>query len=172
MPKGSKASEKVGPLRRDELQAMAVWHRREGKRKPVHTGNHLTHGIFANRFLDEAEKPLFDAVIAALEEDFVCNRSSDFLQVELVGVNFVKLARAFVNGEMESVERIDRMIRQHLRDLKATKLTREGPAEPPKRKTTPADWATSLLERIAEAKIDLSGSDSEKNEEKVSENET
>ena len=43
----------------------------------------MRHGIRANRFLSEDEKSLFDAIIAQLYQDFVFNKNSDFMQVEL-----------------------------------------------------------------------------------------
>ena len=42
------------------------------------------------------------------------------------------------------------MIRCHLKDLKATKIAREG-EEPKGPETTPAEWASSLLNRWAES---------------------
>ena len=42
------------------------------------------------------------------------------------------------------------MIRCHLKDLKATKIAREGEAARGP-ETTPAEWATALLEKLAEA---------------------
>ncbi len=110
----------------------------------------LKHGIFADRFLSPEEKPLFDAIIAQLQEDFVFNKSSDFIQVELVAVYFLKLGRAQEAGDWEAAERLDRMIRCHMRELKTTKLTREG-TEPSEPQTTPAEWATALLEKLAAA---------------------
>jgi len=42
------------------------------------------------------------------------------------------------------------MIRCHLKDLKATKIAREG-EEPKGPETTPAEWASALLERWTES---------------------
>ena len=41
---------------------------------------------------------MFDAIIDRLNQDFEFNKSSDFLQVELVGVYSVKLVRAQIEG--------------------------------------------------------------------------
>ena len=112
--------------------------------------NNLQHGVYANRFLSPEERPLFDAIINQLHEDFVFNRRSDFIQVELVAVYFLKLGRAQETGDYDAAERLDRMIRCHLKDLKATKIAREG-EEPKGAETTPAEWATALLEKLAEA---------------------
>ena len=112
--------------------------------------NGMRHGIYANRFLSEDEKPLFDAIIVQLYQDFVFNKSSDFMQVELVAVYFLKLGRAQEAGDWDAAEKLDRMIRCHLKDLKATKIAREGEAARGP-ETTPAEWAMALLEKLAEA---------------------
>jgi hypothetical protein len=123
---------------------------RRGPGAPEGNLNALKHGIYADRFLTPEEKPLFDAIIEQLQDDFVFNKSSDFLQVELIAVYFLKLGRAQESGDWEAAERLDRMIRCHMKDLKTTKITREG-TEPQSPETTPAEWATALLEKLAEA---------------------
>ena len=137
-----------------DAEELDQWRRntetQRGPGAPRGNKNNLQHGIYANRFLSPEEKPLFDALIEQLHEDFVFNKSSDFIQVELVAVYFLKLGRAQEAGDWESAERLDRMIRCHMKDLKTTKLTREG-TEPVESQTTPAEWATALLEKLAEA---------------------
>lgn len=145
------------------------WERNGGVQRgpgaPAGNTNALKHGVYADRFLSPEEKPLFDAIIAQLHEDFVFNKSSDFIQVELVAVYFLKLGRAQEAGDYDAAERLDRMIRCHLKDLKTTKITREG-VEPKGPETTPAEWATALLEKLAEAeKNPNSETDSEKTQE-------
>lgn len=54
---------------------------------------------------------MFDAIIDRLNQDFEFNKSSDFLQVELVGVYSVKLVRAQIEGNTDAAEKLDRMIR-------------------------------------------------------------
>ena len=112
--------------------------------------NSLRHGIYADRFLSPEERPLFETIIGQLYQDFVFNKSSDFMQVELVAVYFLKLGRAQESGDWDAAEKLDRMIRCHLKDLKATKIAREGEASRGP-ETTPAEWATALLEKLAES---------------------
>ena len=88
--------------------------------------NSLVYGIYADRCLSPDESALFEAIIGQLYQDFVFNKSSDFMQVELVAVYFLKLARAQEGGDWDAAERLDRMIRCHLKDLKATQIAREG----------------------------------------------
>lgn len=137
-----------------DRDGMDRWHRNtKAERKmgpPTGNTNALKHGVYADRFLSPEEKPIFDAIIDQLHEDFVFNKSSDFMQVELVAVYFLKLGRAQEAGDWDAAERLDRMIRCHLKDLKATKIAREG-EEPKGPETTPAEWATALLEKLAEA---------------------
>ena len=45
---------------------------------------------------------------------------------ELVGVYSVKLVRAQIEGNTDAAEKLDRMIRCHMKDLKTTKIAREG----------------------------------------------
>ena len=154
-----KAKPRIG--KRDTAQ-LDRWHRnvvseqevrkaataRTGKGALPGNQNSLVHGIYADRFLSPEERPLFETIIGQLYQDFVFNKSSDFMQVELVAVYFLKLGRAQEAGDWEAAERLDRMIRCHLKDLKATKIAREGdiPTGP---QTTPAEWATALLEKVA-----------------------
>ena len=69
---------------------------------------------------------MFDIIIEQLHQDFQFNKSSDFIQVELVGVYSVKLVRAQMEGNTQAAESLDRMIRCHMKDLKTTKVAREG----------------------------------------------
>jgi len=113
--------------------------------------NAWRHGIYADRFLLKEEKVLFDLLISQFEEDLVLNSSSDFLQVELAVASFIHLGRAIEADDVEAAERIDRMLRCHLKELKATRAAREGDG-PMRPEITPAEWATSLLERLAAEK--------------------
>ncbi len=143
-------------VNKKDQQNLDTWHGAEGKAEPPNRVgaprsnlNPMTHGIWANQCLDDSERELFREIIERLWNDFVFNKSSDFLQVELVAVYSVKLVRAQTNGDIEASEKLDRMIRCHLKDLKATKIAREGDT-PTGPQTTPAEWATALLEKLAE----------------------
>jgi hypothetical protein len=117
-----------------------------GKGAPRGNQNGRKSGLYVNAFLSDDEIPLFESILERLSGDFVFNNSSDLMQVQLVGVYFLRLARAQAAGDSEAAERFDRMIRAHLKDLKTTKLSREGD-QPKGLETTPADWATKVLER-------------------------
>jgi len=117
----------------------------------------LKHGIFADRCLTPEEKVMFDSIIEKLHEDFQFNKSSDFLQVELVGIYSVKLVRAQIEGNTQAAESLDRMIRCHMKDLKTTKIAREG-EEPKGPQTSPAEWASALLEKVSEAAVQKTAS--------------
>jgi hypothetical protein len=145
-------------LNKPDKETLDRWHRNEGKTEPPRRGpgapegnqNRLRHGIFADRCLTPEEKVMFDVIIERLNQDFVFNKSSDFLQVELVGVYSVKLVRAQIEGNTQAAESFDRMIRCHMKDLKTTKIAREG-EEPQGPQTSPAEWAAALLEKVSEA---------------------
>lgn len=142
--------------KRDE-EVMDRWHRMQGETTipkskggpPPGTQNRLIHGIFASKCLNTEEKIIFDNIIEQLHKDFQFNRSSDFLQVELVGVYSVKLMRAQIEGNVSAAESLDRMIRCHLKDLKTTKISREG-EEPKGPKSSPAEWAANLLDKVTD----------------------
>ena len=144
-------------LNKPDKETLDRWHRNEGKTEPPRRGpgapegnqNRLRHGIFADRCLTPEEKVMFDAIIDRLNQDFEFNKSSDFLQVELVGVYSVKLVRAQIEGNTDAAEKLDRMIRCHMKDLKTTKIAREG-EEPKGPQTSPAEWAAALLEKVAD----------------------
>jgi len=133
-----------------KLQDLKVLRANENLKRPrgapVGNKNGMKHGVYVNQFLTPEEEPLFKQIVTRLCRDFVFNKSSDYMQVELVAVYFLRLGRAQALGDWDTSERIDRMIRSHLRELKATKLSRET-AEPKKSTKTTAEWATELLEK-------------------------
>ncbi|MCL4500060.1 MAG: hypothetical protein M1335_07480 [Chloroflexi bacterium] len=137
-----------------ELRDVEVFRRATAQPKalgaPEGNDNSLLHGVYANRFLSEEERVLFNALVAKLRADFKFNESSDFIQVELVAIYFLKLGRAQETGDWETAQKIDQMLRCHLKDLKATKIAREGD-EPQGPETTPAEWASALLRRWDES---------------------
>lgn len=59
---------------------------------------------------------------------------------------FLKYSHAVKKGHHQAAESFDRIVRGHLKNLKATKIDRES-STPQKPKTTPAEWAADLLER-------------------------
>ena len=149
----------LGITKKDE-QNLDRWHRNQGRTDHKEAKNKvgaeegnlrtLKHGIFADRCLTPEEKVTFDSIIEKLHADFQFNKSSDFLQVELVGIYSVKLVRAQIEGNTQAAESLDRMIRCHMKDLKTTKIAREG-EEPKGSQTSPAEWAAALLEKVGEA---------------------
>jgi hypothetical protein len=133
-------------LTKPDKEALDRWHRNQGKTEPPKRGagapegnkNRLKQGIFADRCLTSEEKQMFDLIIERLHQDFQFNKSSDFIQVELVGIYSVKLVRAQMEGNAQAAESLDRMIRCHMKDLKTTKVAREG-EEPKGPRTSPSE---------------------------------
>lgn len=144
-------------LNKKEQEELGRWHRNVGKvdsnelrsKKMAGNLNAIKHGLFASHILKPEEKVLFDTLIEKLYEGFQFNKSSDFLQVELIGVYSVKLMRAQMEGNADASEKLDRMIRAHMRELKTTKISREG-EQPLEAQTSPAEWASALLDKAAE----------------------
>jgi len=144
---------KILALSDRETEDVTRWQRTEGKTEPpVNKGgqpgnlNPMRHGIFANRCLDEEERALFREVIDSLYQDFTFNRSSDFIQIEFIGINTVKYMRAVAEGNMDAAQKLDSMIRANMKDVKMTKIARELD-QPKGPQTTPADWASDLLKK-------------------------
>ncbi len=108
----------------------------------------LKHGFLAFDILTPEERRDFLSVVKQLHEDFEMNKSSDFYATELVATNLILFRRAMKTGDVKAIEAYDRMVRMHLSDLKATKSAREG--DTVNIKTTPAEWAASILKRVEE----------------------
>ena len=135
------------------------WNRKADAKKPAKDGrgaplgneNGRTRGIYCATFVTDAERGLFESILARLHQDFVFNRSSDLMQVELVAVYFLRLARSQELGDYDAAQKLDGMIRAHLKELKTTKLSREGD-QPRKPESSPAEWATKVLEKAKYAR--------------------
>ena len=134
-----------------ESDKVVIWTRRTGRQPgqpvpTVATRGRLDHGIFAFRMFGEEEKTLFSEIINAFLEEFKLNQSVDFVQLELVGIYSLQLMRAVSQEKWDAAERVDRMLRHHLDDLKMTKRAREGDGTPESR-VSPLALAMNLLER-------------------------
>ena len=143
----------MAKMNRRDTEELERWQRSEGKAEPPRKRggqagnlNPMRHGIFANRCLDEEERTLFREVIDSLYQDFTFNRSSDFIQIEFIGINTVKYMRAMAEGNMDAAQKLDGMIRANMKDVKMTKIAREGD-RPKSPQSTPADWAADLLKK-------------------------
>ena len=107
----------------------------------------MVHGAYVEKVLDEHEQRLYDGFLAKMREDFDLNRSSDEVAVLMAAMSFVQFCRAQQAGKEAAAETQARIIRASLKDLKATKLAREGETTS-NLNTSPAEWATALLESI------------------------
>ena len=117
----------------------------EGKARSSH--NALKHGAYAARILNGDEQSLFRDVLARIHEDFFLNDSSDQVAAQSLALAYVQFLRAMEAGNAQAAETFDRIVRSHLKDLKATKIVREGDTSDHPN-TSPAEWATALLENI------------------------
>lgn len=117
--------------------------------------NNMKHGIYASRFLTPEEQDIFEAMIDRFHEEYALNDSADFMQLELVCLYYTQMGRAIALEDWETAERLDRMMRRHLADLKATKRTREGEATPGAQGMSATDWANQLLQRVKARKDEV-----------------
>ncbi len=112
---------------------------------PKGSKNAMTHGAYVNELLDEKEKIIFDEYYQQLNSDFTLNDSSDRMSAELACIYFVKLTRAIKGGNGEVIYKMDLLVRNQLKDLKATKDKREG--DTINVKTSPAEWVADFMEK-------------------------
>jgi uncharacterized protein YjcR len=128
---------------------LVCYHHGAGGGAPKDNKNAMRYGAYVNKILDEEELVIFKEFYKLMHEDFILNRSSDRMSAELACIYFVKLTRAVNSGNAEAIYKMDLLVRNQLKDLKATKDKREG--DTINIKTSPAEWATKLLERVQQA---------------------
>jgi len=109
--------------------------------------NGMIHGAYVERILNEQEQEIHDTFIKALRRDFQLNDSSDEVSAQMAAMAFVQYVRAVKADNAKAADTYDGMVLRHLKSLKATKISREG-EKTPTLKTTPAQWATTLLEEV------------------------
>jgi len=114
----------------------------------------MVHGAYVDRVLTGEEQAIYDGFLAQMREDFELNHSSDEVAVLMAAMSFVQFCRAQKAGKEAAAETQARIIRASLKDLKATKIAREG--ETVSLKTTPAEWATAILEKIRKSDLPAS----------------
>jgi hypothetical protein len=136
----------------DEARQMHTWEQTMGRKpgeKPVTVTPlkaKLVHGIFANRIFGAEELALFTVMIEIFREETTFNGSGDMVQLELLCIYCLKITRALMAEQWDAVERLDRMIRLHMADLKLTRKMREGD-QPADGVPNPLDYAMDLVER-------------------------
>ena len=111
--------------------------------------NGLVHGAYAKRILTEEEQQIHSAFLDQIRQDFSLNQSSDEIQVQMAAIAFVQFLRAEETGNEAAAAVHARVVRNSLRDLRATKNARErGPVD---LKTSPSEWATAFVQKALEA---------------------
>jgi len=154
----------IEALPTDDAEHVRTWQRATG-RKPGDETNaphpyraKLQHGIFANRIFGAEEMALFTAMIDIFREETAFNGSGDMVQLELFCIYCLKITRALMAEQWDAVERLDRMIRSHMMDLKLTRKMREGDG-PADGTPSPLDYAMQLVERARQRQQELAGTD-------------
>lgn len=153
----------VETLSVDESEQFRAWQRATG-RKPGDETNpptphraKLQHGIFANRIFGAEEMALFTVMIDIFREETAFNGSGDMVQLELFGIYCLKITRALLAEQWDAVERLDRMIRSHMADLKLTRKMREGDG-PSDGEPSPLEYAMQLVERARQRQQEMAQS--------------
>ena len=111
--------------------------------------NRLVHGAYAARVLNDEEWRIHGAFLAQLREDFELNASSDEVAAQMAAMAFLQYVRAQKAENEAAAGAQARIVRNCLRDLKATKGTRERGGV--SLNTTPAEWAAALVGKLREA---------------------
>ncbi len=117
---------------------------------PKGNKNAITHGIFSNDLLDDEEKRLYQESYQALQKDFELNNSSDRMTCQMACIFFIRLRRAINQGKTNDIAQMESLVRNQLKDLKATRDKREGDVGD--LKTSPAEWAATILKEVEEAR--------------------
>ena len=123
-----------------------------GGDSPGRESNMVKYGSYIADLIEPREFPIFDDFWGKLNTDFQLNDSSDRISAELACVYYVRLQRAIKTGVEESVKNMDFLMRQQLKMLKVTRISREGESLNISANTTPAEWATALLETAKDEK--------------------
>ena len=111
--------------------------------------NRFVHGAYAARVLDDEERRIHGAFLERLREDFELNASSDEVAAQMAAMAFLQYVRAQKAENEAAAAAQARIVRNCLRDLNATKGTRERGGVP--LGTTPAEWAAALVGKLKEA---------------------
>ncbi len=117
---------------------------------PKGNKNAMTQGIFSNDLQDEEEKRLYQEYYQALRKDFKLNNSSDRMTCQMACIFFIRLRRAVLNGENSNIALMESLVRNQLKDLKATRDKRE--ADPVGLRTSPAEWVANLIKEVEETR--------------------
>lgn len=116
---------------------------------PKRNLNRLIHGAYVARVLNDEEQRIRSAFLDEIRRDFALNASSDEVAAQMAAMAFIQFLRAEKAGKEAAAAAHARIVRNCLRDLKATKSTRErGTVD---LKTTPAEWATALVAKVRQA---------------------
>jgi hypothetical protein len=105
------------------------------------------YGFYIADLIQPDEFQVFEGLWNKLNEEFELNESSDRVCAEMACVYFVRLQRAIKAGNDDAVTKADTLMRHQLNMLKVTRITREGTNVNVAASTTPAEWATALLEK-------------------------
>ncbi len=111
--------------------------------------NRLVHGAYAARVLNAEERRIHGAFLALIRQDFELNASSDEVAAQMAAMAFLQYIRSQRVGKEAAAASQARIVRNCLRDLKATKGTRERGGI--SLGTTPAEWAAALVGKLREA---------------------
>jgi len=77
--------------------------------------------VYAGKLLSEDEQDTYDAVIENLRREFSVCGGIEEMHIQLAAVYFLRLAQAQADEDWGKAEHLDRMLKNHLTELKAAK---------------------------------------------------
>ncbi len=108
---------------------------------------------------DDEEQALMISALEAIDDDFDLNESTDRMQALMSSVYFAKWVSACRENNLELAAAHDHLLQKNLKCLKATRDSREGVES---KVSTPAEWATDLLEEYNSRQVEKAVEKSEK----------
>ena len=104
--------------------------------------------VYSDRLLSAGERETYEAVIGNLRKEFSACGGIEEMHIQLAAVYFLRLAQAQAAEDWSKAEHLDRMLKNHLMELRAAKKKQETQVARSDG-GSPAEWATELLERLA-----------------------
>ncbi len=113
--------------------------------------NSKIHGIYSQRLFNREEKLAFKRIMARFEILFPGN-----LRCEFMAIAVIQLLRAIEQENLDAYERIDRILRHHLKELVAPRRAVKEEKKPKSYKFT-AEEQAKILEADAQAEAERKG---------------
>jgi len=113
--------------------------------------NARKHGAYAQHFVTDKEREIFNDLRTQLAKDFKKESGADTLELDMVCLMALRHGAALEKGEIDIAVKLDAAVRNHLVALKANRASRKKEQED-KPQTTSAEWMANLVEKVRQEK--------------------